>query len=153
IEKANWGNVARYSPRPLPWENGLQSVQSLVIEGVMERFFFDVRGETDQEWVSIDGSYIRAHQHASGARHNEDRAIGRSRGGATTKIHMAVDSHGRPIHFEITGGEVHDSQVACQLIESVEKADYLVADKGYDAEAIRETARHHGMIPIIPRRS
>lgn len=66
---------------------------------------------------------------------------------------MAVDSHGRPINFEITGGEVHDSQVANHLIELVKTGDYLLGDKGYDAESIREKAHEHGMIPVIPRRS
>ena len=40
--------------------------------------FFSLRGEIDSEWVFADGSYIRAHQHASGARRGEERAIGRS---------------------------------------------------------------------------
>ncbi len=70
----------------------------------------------DKEWVSIDGSYIRAHQHANGARRGEDIAIGKS-SGATTKIHLAVDASGHPIDFEITGGEVHDNQVASHLIQ------------------------------------
>lgn len=84
----------------------------------------------DKECVFIDGSYVRAQQHASGARSGQSRAIGTSRGGVTTKIHMAVDASGYPIDFEITGPEIHDSQVAQQLIELVGQADYLVADKG-----------------------
>lgn len=40
----------------------------------------------DEEWAFIRGSYVRAHQHASGARCGEERAIGVSRGGPTTKI-------------------------------------------------------------------
>lgn len=106
----------------------------------------------DQEWVFIDGSYIRVHQHASGARNGFERAIGQSRGGRTTKIHLATDANGLPIDFKITGGEVHDSQVAEQLIDVV-AADYLIADKGYDAERIRLCAKNKNMIPIIPMRS
>lgn len=117
------------------------------------RIFFKLRGVLDKEWVFIDRSYIRAHQHASGARHGKDRAIGKSRGGATTKTYLAVDASGYPINFEITGGEVYDSQVASQLIRLVSKAEYLIADKGYDSEDIREVARNHNMIPIIPRKS
>ena len=64
--------------------------------------FFAVRKEVDTEWVSIDGSYVRAHQHASGARRGECRAIGQSRGGPTTKIHMAADAHGNPLCFAVT---------------------------------------------------
>ena len=106
----------------------------------------------DQEWIFIDGSYIRVHQHASGARHGFERAIGQSRGGRATKIHLATDANGLPIDFKITGGDVHDSQVAKQLIDIVGEATYLIADKGYDSDAIRDKARKHKMKPIIPKR-
>lgn len=114
--------------------------------------FFRLRSILDQEWVLIDGSYIRMHQHTSGARHGFERAIGQSRGGLTTKIHLATDANGLPIDFKVTGGKVHDSQVAKQLIDAVEEADYLIPDKGYDAEKIRVFARNKNMIPIIPMR-
>jgi transposase len=119
----------------------------------MGRFFFVLRGEIDPEWVFLDGSYIRAHQHASGARHGEERAIGRSRGGNTTKIHIAADAHGNPIDFEITGGEINDVSVANTLIKKVDTAEVIIADKGYDSEAIREEIRLRGIQPIIPRKS
>ena len=114
----------------------------------MGRFFFSLRKETDTEWVFTDGSYVRCHQHASGARLGEDRAIGRSRGGTTTKILLSSDADGYPLNFEITGGEVDDSQVAGELIEMIRQADYFIADKGYDSEAIRDKARSHNMIPV-----
>lgn len=119
----------------------------------MGEIFFKLRGELDTEWVFADGSYIRAHQHASGARKGFERAIGRSRGGATTKIHIAADAHGNPIDFEITGGEVHDAKVADRLIEKIGLAEHFIADKGYDSEAIRDKARQHEMNPVIPRKS
>ena len=116
------------------------------------RIFFSLRKEVDTEWVFTDGSYVRCHQHASGARRGEDRAIGQSRGGATTKIHLSCDADGYPLHFKITGGDVHDSQVAGELIDMIGQADYFIADKGYDSEAIRDKARSHNMIPVIPKR-
>ena len=119
----------------------------------MGGFFFELRGEIDAEWIFADGSYIRAHQHASGARHGEERSIGRSCGGLTTKIHMCADAHGNPIDFEVTGGQVHDSQVAPLLIEHAGKAENFIADKGYDSEAIRNKALQAGMNPIIHRRT
>lgn len=120
----------------------------------MERFFFELRGEVDKEWVFADGSYVRAHQHASGARHGEERAIGKSRGGLTTKIHMCADAHGNPIDFEVTGGAVHDIKVAPQLMALLGKeVENFIADKGYDSEAIREKAIRSGMNPVIPRRA
>lgn len=121
-------------------------------EGAVERFFFALRKEADTEWIFIDGSYVRIHQHGSGARRGEYRAIGKSRGGPTTKIHMAADAHGNPLCVEITGGQVHDSQFAGVLIEQV-SGENLIADKGYDSEEIRKRIRSKKMIPIIPSRS
>jgi transposase len=65
---------------------------------------------------------------------------------------MATDALGNPIYFEITGGQVHDSQVAESIIENIE-AENLLADKGYDSEKIRDKAREKNITPMIPRRS
>ena len=51
------------------------------------------------------------------------------------------------------GGEVHDSQIKPKLIGLIEFADYLIADKGYDSECIREMARNQQMPLIITRKS
>lgn len=119
----------------------------------MGQIFFAIRGEIDQEWIFADGSYVRAHQHSSGARHGQERAIGKSRGGATSKLHMLADAHGNPIDFEITGGDVHDSQVADKLLKSIGSAENFIADKGYDSDPIRNQAREQNIVPVIPRRS
>ena len=123
-------------------------------EWTLGRFFFAVRGEIDEEEIYADGSYVTAHQHASGARVGEERSIGRSRGGLTTKVHAAADACGNPIDFEITGGEVHDSKIAKKLIDmGCEESGNFVADKAYDSDDIREHAKLKGKTPIIPRRS
>ena len=72
--------------------------------------------EPDLEWVFIDGSILKAHQHSSGAANEQETAIGKSVAGNTTKIHMAVDACGLPIDFSVTGGEVHDCKEAPELI-------------------------------------
>lgn len=51
-------------------------------------------------------------------------------------MYMAGDEDGNPIDFEMTGSEVHDCKVASQFIEKVKGAENLIADKGYDSEAI-----------------
>ena len=68
--------------------------------------------EPDLEWAFIDGSYIKAHQHSAGAAGPVNQAVGASRAGKTSKIHMGVDAFGLPIKFEITGGQIHDSTAA-----------------------------------------
>ena len=42
-----------------------------------------------------------------------------------------------PIHFEITGGQVHECKIAPQLVMELKGVEYIVGDKGYDSEARR----------------
>ena len=58
----------------------------------------------------------------------EDQAIGRSRGGLSTKIHALVDALGNPVNFFLTGGEAHDLVGADHLLPSMQ-ADTLIATK------------------------
>lgn len=125
----------------------------MVSKGSLEWFFFALRKKVDTKWIFVDGSYIRVHQHAQGARCGESRAVGRSRGGPTTKIHMVANADGNPIDFEITGGEVHEAKVAKEIIKRMQGRGSFIADKGYDSDRIRSQVREKGMVPVIPRRS
>ena len=50
----------------------------------------------------------------------DDHAIGRSRGGTTTKIHLAVDGHGRPLSVVLSGGNVNDCTRFEQVLDQIE---------------------------------
>ena len=106
----------------------------------------------DLEWEFIDGSIVKAHQHSAGRNH-DGQAIGKSRSGNSTKIHLTVDSYGLPIDFEITGGQVNDIKVAPELIDRLPLGQALIADKGYDSEVLRNQIKAKGSTPVIPRRS
>nr|WP_256836243.1 IS5 family transposase [Pseudomonas oleovorans] len=116
------------------------------------RIFKALVVEPDIEWAFIDGSYAKAHQHSAGAASGQDEAIGKSRAGNTSKIHLAVDAHGLPIEFEITGGQINDCTQAATLIAKLPTAQVIVADKGYDSEAIREQIGQQGSKAVIPRK-
>ncbi|WP_256212113.1 IS5 family transposase [Nitrosomonas communis] len=108
--------------------------------------------DPDWEWKFIDGSYVKAHQHSAGAASQESQAIGKSRAGNTTKIHLVVDGYGLPVEFEITGGEVNDCSAAPDLIARLPDAKAMVADKGYDSEWLREQITKKGAQAVIPRK-
>lgn len=108
--------------------------------------------EPDLEWEFIDGSFVKAHQHSTGAANQEDQAIGKSKGGNTTKIHMAVDAYGLPLEFELTGGQVHECKIAEEFINELPPSDFKIADRGYDSAAIRTCIRRNHSTPIIPRK-
>jgi IS5 family transposase len=61
------------------------------------------------------------------------QALGRSRGGLSTKLHLAVDAEGRPLRLVITAGQVHDVSCADELIDRL-RVGAIIADKGYDAD-------------------
>ena len=78
--------------------------------------------------------------------------MGRSRGGLTTKIHLLCDALGRPLRLLLTGGEKADCQSATALLEN-QRAGAVIADKGYDTNAIRTYLASAGMTCVIPARS
>ena len=83
----------------------------------------------------------------------EDQAIGRSRGGLSTKIQALVDALGNPIGFFLTGGEAHDLEGADHLLPMME-ADTLIADKAFDADArVLEPLAAAGKTAVIPPRA
>jgi transposase len=74
--------------------------------------------------------------------------LGRSRGGFSSKIHAVTTTKGKPLHITLTPGQQHDSTEAEGLIaHATGKA--LIADAGYDSDAIVGAIRHRGMKPVI----
>jgi transposase len=70
--------------------------------------------------------------------------MGRSRGGLTTKIHAVVDANGLPIALKLTPGQAHDGRSAEGMLESLEAGDILLADRGYDSDALRDQMAARG---------
>ena len=85
-----------------------------------------------------------------GERH---QAIGRSRGGRTTKIHALIDLTGRPLAFRLTGGNVADITVAAPLLLTTMASTWLIGDKGYDADHLRALLERRGTIAVIPNKT
>ena len=78
------------------------------------------------------------------------QAIGRSRGGRTTKIHALTDGFCRPLAFLLTGGQVADCIAADTLLDRMPATDLLHGDKGYDSDAVRRKIENMGVAPNIP---
>ena len=76
--------------------------------------------------------------------------MGRSRGGLTTKIHTLVDAKGLPFRFLLTPGQSHDATAAQILLQELWPDSFVLADKAYDADWIRERIEAQGAAPNIP---
>ena len=69
-----------------------------------------------------------------------------------TKLHAVTDTSGRPIQFFITAGQVSDYTGAAALLSCLPDAEWLLADRGYDADWFREALIDRGITPCIPCR-
>ena len=134
------------------WNSVFKRFNEWSAKGKILAIFKAISEDYDHEWSFIDGTIVKAHQHCAGARKECEAAIGKSVAGNTTKIHMAVDAFGLPIHFEITGGQVHDCKTAPQLVLELKEVEFIVGDKGYDSEVLRAQIEAKGAIPVIPRK-
>ena len=84
---------------------------------------------------------------------NGKQAIGRSRGGLTTKIHMVTASERAALNFSLSGGEKNDSPEGTKLLHFTthfENNEFILMDKVYEGNEIRGTAKKLGYKPVVP---
>ncbi|MGV5048156.1 IS5 family transposase [Rhodococcus pyridinivorans] len=129
--------------------------------------------------VSVDSTIARAHQHAAGARRDgagqveppggieaepADHALGRSRGGWTTKTHLACERGRKPLSILVTAGQRGDSPQFEAVLDAIRvprlgvgrprcRPDAVLADKAYSSAANREYLRERGIRATIPVKS
>ncbi|MFI2608435.1 IS5 family transposase [Kitasatospora sp. NPDC018619] len=142
------------------------------VDGTRERVFVALMAQADagedlDRAVSVDSTVVRAHRHAAGARQRGPRsenrnghAIGRSRGGPTTKIHLAADGRCRPPAFVPTAGRVGDAPAFTAVTARLRvprprgrprtRPDVVLADKAYSSRAIRDHLRRRGIRTVVP---
>jgi transposase len=70
-----------------------------------------------------------------------------------TKLHAVTDAQGRPIRFFMSAGQVSDYTGARAMMSSLPMAEWLIADRGYDADWFREALRDKGIRACIPGRT
>ncbi|WP_079149900.1 IS5 family transposase [Streptomyces agglomeratus] len=153
-------------------------------DGTWERILRAVQADADAEaridWsvVSVDSTVCRAHQHAAGARrrparvpgrrsrpaeHRSDEAVGRSRGGFTTKIHLASDGSRRPLAVLTTPGQWGDAPQLIAVLDRIRvprpagghprtRPDHVCGDKAYSSRLNRRYLRRRQIQHTIPER-
>lgn len=136
-----------------PWNSVYQRFARWSRRGVWHRVFARLAQEADFEEVFIDSTVVRAHQHAAGAaKKSGDQALGRSRGGLSTKIHAVVEGLGSLARFSLSGGQAGDSPQALPLLEGLHPGS-LSADKAYDTDALLAYCDQQQIEAVIPPRS
>ncbi|XMN11297.1 IS5 family transposase [Streptomyces griseobrunneus] len=167
-----------------PWQTAYERFARWEADGTWARLLEQVQVRDDSvgavQWtVSVDSTINRAHQHAVGARKkgptagdelenpgraSAGQALGRSRGGLTTKVHLACDGRGLPLAVVVTPGNVNDFTVFDTVMDELRvprtgsgrprrRPDAVIADKAYSSRAIRQVLRRRGIQAVIPERA
>ncbi|MEU7688322.1 IS5 family transposase [Streptomyces spectabilis] len=161
-----------------PWKTVYTRFRRYALDGVFTQALQTIQARADAvgdiDWlVQIDSTIVRAHQHAAatgrkrgstGRNEPYDHALGRSRGGLTTKVHLACDGKGRPLAILLTPGQRHDSICARPLLERIRvprnglgrprsRPDQVIADKAYSSRGFRVYLRKRGITCTIPEKS
>jgi transposase len=129
--------------------------------------------------VSVDSTTARAHQHAAGARRHPDQqaeppggvstepadhAVGRSRGGLTTKLHLACEQGQKPLSILVTAGQRGDSRQFIPVLDRIRvprlgggrprtRPERVLADKASTSKANRDYLRRRGIKATIPSKA
>ena len=80
---------------------------------------------------------------------HDAQALGRSRGGFSTKIHIAVDGLGNLLRIRLTSGQAHDIKQASHLLQGL-MSYQVIADRGYAAQSLIDQIVQSGVIAVIP---
>lgn len=133
---------------------------------VLEALQTQANGEGKLDWevhFSMARSFEPTNTPLAREKRGEDQALGRSRGGFSTKIHLRVEGHGKPLVILLTSGQQHDSTVFESLMHKGAvrrpgrgrariRPKRLMADKAYSSNAIRHSLARRGIRATIPRR-
>jgi len=112
--------------------------------------------EQQRCYLLIDRTIVKAHPHAAGALNKgetAEEALGRSRGGFSTKLHALVTEHGRFVRYLLTGGEVNDITQAKQLVSNDIDGTGVVGDRAYDSNEFISHLEELDFEVVIPTRA
>ena len=117
---------------------------------IWEKIFISSQNSPDVEWIMIDSTIVRSHACSAGLL-QEREALGRSKGGFSTKIHALSDALGNPLKFALTAGQQSDISQANKLIEGFFDTICL-ADKGYISQKFFNELEKRNCSSVIPSR-
>lgn len=148
------------------WDQLLHAVQAKA----------DLTARIDWGMIGVDSMSCRAHQHAAGARkarprvpkqgatprnHRPDEGLGRSRGGLTSKIHLAGEGCCRPLSLLLTPGQWGDAPQMIEVLDRIRvprllggrprtRPGHVSGDKAYSSRRNRRYLPRRGIKHTIP---
>jgi transposase len=138
------------------WERIYRRFRRWALSGRWEALRKECGLRIGSERLLIDSTIVKAHSHAAGALKRTGgqkmEALGRSRGGFTTKLHALVTESGQLVRYVATGGQVNDITQARELVRGGEGVA-VIGDRAYDSDPFLEHVAKLGMCAVVPSRS
>lgn len=148
-EGCSWRALSIFAPHTTIYTRWKQWCQ----QGLWKRLLRKMESSAKGQLWSIDSTCVKVHKHAQGGSGTpEKQCIGKTRGGANTKIHALVDTRGRPLRLILSAGHRHDILSAPDLVEGCTQRTIL-ADKAYDSTEFRKWLEEQGLKDCIPPRA
>lgn len=147
----------RYLPEKFGnWNSIYHKFRKWYDEGVFEKILRSLVDSCRKFYlVEMDSTFCKVHQHAAGARKIlENQNIRISRDGRTTKIHALVNEHFQLVGVKLSGGNVHDIEIAIGFLSKVVlEGKNILADKAFCSEEIRKFIAKEKATACIPDKS
>ena len=126
--------------------------------GILDRVFEYIQKKQliriKPEVVSMDSTIVKVHPDGTGARKvNGPQAIGKSRGGWTTKIHLVAADARTAVTFSLSPGQAHDAPEGRKLLHRSGHRQgnlHLLMDQAYEGNGTRQPALDLGFNPVVP---
>ncbi|TKB67513.1 MAG: IS5 family transposase [Nitrospira sp.] len=126
--------------------------------GVLDRVFTQLQQaqiiRVKIEAVALDSTIVKVHPDGTGAfKKNGPQALGRSRGGWTTKIHLVAADARTALTFALSPGQAHDAPEGRTLLHRFGKRSHpipLLMDRAYEGDETRQLAVELGYVPVVP---
>ncbi|QNT68669.1 IS5 family transposase [Defluviicoccus vanus] len=138
------------------WNTVFKRYRDWVKADVFIRLFEACSDDPDMEYAMVDATIVKVHRHGQGAKGGtQSQAIGRSKGGMTTKILALTDALGNLVRFALLPGHRFDTVGVAPLIDGLQ-FDAFIADKAFDSNDIVAELNERGAKIVIsqhPRRS
>ena len=113
-----------------------------------------VGAEVAAGWHFLDSTHVKVHADGANPPGGQAlQAIGRTKGGLNTKIHLIVNSRSQAITVCLSAGQEADISFAERLVCDLPENSVVVADKAYDSDALRQSISNSGSRCCIPSRS
>ena len=133
------------------WNSVYSRFRKWIDDGILDNIFRVLSFEAELYELSLDATIVQAINTVPEEKREPSNKIGHSRGGASSKIHAAVDAYGYPVYLMLSEGQRNDINFAIPVLEHINiEGSKVLADRGYGSYKLIDYINENGGEPTIP---